>query len=163
MGSLDWLRIVCPLEELTSDTGNGISGGGIIDLGDGATTIVEVRGDFGEMPTFASGILRVGGGDDVGDEASAFVGRKGMLSTGKCSVVQTSATLNWNSTGVASMKASMQTWLVSGLYLVRNRLTSSGSTPQGPIPRKNLRPSRERVSKTSGSRYLSCVAAVGTW
>ena len=41
----------------------------VTDLGDGATTIVEVRGNFGETPTFAFGILEVGGRDDVGDDA----------------------------------------------------------------------------------------------
>ena len=77
MGPLGRLRIVCPLEELTSDTVDGVDGGSVTDLGDGATTIVEVRGNFGETPTFASGILGVGGGDDVGDDARGLRGAEG--------------------------------------------------------------------------------------
>ena len=74
MGPLDRLRIVCPLDELTSDAGDAVSGGIVTDLSDGATTIVEVRGNFGETPTFASRILSVDGGDDVGDDAGGLCG-----------------------------------------------------------------------------------------
>ena len=81
LGPLDRLRIVCPLDELTSDAGDGVSGGGVTDLSDGATTIVEVRGNFGETLTFASRIFGVGGGDDVGDNTGNFVVRKGVPST----------------------------------------------------------------------------------
>ena len=74
VGPLDWLRIVGPLDELTSDAGDGVSGGGVPDLSDGATTIVEVRGNFGETPTFASRIFGVGNGDDGGDDAGGLCG-----------------------------------------------------------------------------------------
>ena len=71
MGPLGRLRIVCPLDELTGDAGDGFSGGGVIDLRDGATTIVEVRENFGETQTFTSKILGVDGGDDVGGPRGA--------------------------------------------------------------------------------------------
>ena len=51
---LDRLRIMCPLEELAGDTGDGVGRGSVADMGDRATTVVEVRGDFGVTPTFAS-------------------------------------------------------------------------------------------------------------
>ena len=51
MGPLDQLRIVCPLDELTVDAGDEVSGGGVTDLSDDATMVVEVRGNFGETPT----------------------------------------------------------------------------------------------------------------
>ena len=43
-----------------------------------------------------SGILGVDDGANVGDDAEGLVVRKGISSIGKCSIVQTSATLNWN-------------------------------------------------------------------
>ena len=71
------MRIVYPFEELTSDAVDGVSGGSVTDLGNGATTIVDLRGNFCETPTFASGILGVGGGDDVGDDARGLCGAEG--------------------------------------------------------------------------------------
>ena len=76
MGPLDRLRVVRPFEELTADTGSGIGGGDATDLGDGATTIVEVRGDFSKTLPFTSSILGVDGGDDVGDNARGPRGAK---------------------------------------------------------------------------------------
>ena len=63
-----------PLDELTNDAGDGVSGGDVTDLSDGATTIVEMRGNFGETPTFASRIFGVGSEDDVGDDAGGLCG-----------------------------------------------------------------------------------------
>ena len=76
MGPLDRLRVVRPFEELTADTGGGVGGGGVTDLGDGAATIVEVRGDFSKMPPFTSSMLSVDGGDDVGDDIGGPRGAK---------------------------------------------------------------------------------------
>ena len=50
VGPLDQARIVGLLDKLTGDAGDGISGGGVTDLSDGATTVMEVRRNFGETP-----------------------------------------------------------------------------------------------------------------
>ena len=57
-----------------------------------------------QMPTLMSGILGVDNGANVGDDAEGLVVRKGIPSIGKCSIVQTSATLNWNSIGGAPQR-----------------------------------------------------------
>ena len=77
VGPVDWLRIMRPLEEVTTDTGNDVDGGCVTDLGDGATTIVKVRGDFSKTPPFMSDILDIDGGDDVGDNDVGPRGAKG--------------------------------------------------------------------------------------
>ena len=73
VGPLDQVRIVSPLDELTGDARDGVSGGGVTDLSDGATTVVEVRGNFRETSTFSSRILDVGCGYNVGTMPGNFV------------------------------------------------------------------------------------------
>ena len=67
----------------------------------------------------------------LGTTPGVFVVWKGMPLGGKCSVVQTSVIVNWNSTEGESAKVCISTSPVSGLYLMRNRLTSLGRTLSG--------------------------------
>ena len=77
VGPLDRARVVGPIDVLVGYAGDGVSGGDVTDLSDGATMVVEVRGNFGETPTFWSKILGVGCVYDIGDDAEGLCCSKG--------------------------------------------------------------------------------------
>ena len=58
-----------PLDELTGDAGDGFGGGHVTNLSNGSAFVMEVECDFCETSTFSSGVIVVGCGYEVRNDA----------------------------------------------------------------------------------------------